>query len=107
MHDLKVIRDNPDYFDAAMASRGISSASAEILRLDEARRGAQTRMQEIQNRRNTASKEVGQRKAKGEDADDLIAEVQSLKDGLAKAEEEERLLAETLDALLAGLPNIP
>jgi len=30
-----------------------------------------------------------------------------LKDGLAKAEEEERLLAETLDALLAGLPNIP
>ena len=65
MHDLKVIRDNPDYFDAAMASRGISSASAEILRLDEARRGAQTRMQEIQNRRNTASKEVGQRKAKG------------------------------------------
>jgi seryl-tRNA synthetase len=107
MHDLKVIRDDPDYFDAAMASRGISSASAEILRLDEARRGAQTRMQEIQNRRNTASKEVGQRKAKGEDADDLIAEVQSLKDGLAKAEEEERLLAETLDALLAGLPNIP
>lgn len=107
MHDLKVIRDDPDYFDAAMASRGISSASAEILRLDEARRGAQTRMQEIQNRRNTASKEVGQRKAKGEDADDLIAEVQSLKDGLAKAEEEERLLAETLDALLVGLPNIP
>lgn len=107
MHDLKVIRDDPDNFDAAMASRGISSASAEILRLDEARRGAQTRMQEIQSRRNTASKEVGQRKAKGEDADDLIAEVQSLKDGLAKAEEEERLLSETLDALLASLPNIP
>ncbi|MDF1750651.1 MAG: serine--tRNA ligase [Alphaproteobacteria bacterium] len=107
MHDLKVIRDDPDRFDAAMATRGISSASAEILRLDEARRGAQTRMQEIQNRRNTASKEVGQRKAKGEDADDLIAEVQALKDGLSKAEEEERLLAETLDTFLAGLPNIP
>lgn len=107
MHDLRYIRENPETFDAALQSRGAAPSSSEILALDEARRAAQTRMQEIQSRRNAASKEVGQRKAKGEDADDLIAEVQALKDGLAKAEQEERDLAEKLDSLLASLPNIP
>ncbi|MDW3207814.1 MAG: serine--tRNA ligase [Alphaproteobacteria bacterium] len=107
MHDLRYIRENPETFDAALQSRGAAPSSSEILALDEARRAAQTRMQEIQSRRNAASKEVGQRKAKGEDADDLIAEVQALKDGLAKAEQEERDLAEKLDGLLASLPNIP
>ncbi len=107
MHDLKLIRDNPEGFDAAMARRGVSSPSIDILALDEARRAAQTRMQEIQSRRNAASKEVGMRKAKGEDADDLIAEVQALKDGLAQSEEEEKALSEKLDALLASLPNLP
>lgn len=107
MHDLRYIRENPETFDAALQSRGAAPSSSEILALDEARRAAQTRMQEIQSRRNAASKEVGQRKAKGEDADDLIAEVQALKDGLTQAEQEERDLAEKLDGLLASLPNIP
>lgn len=108
MHDLRYIRENPETFDAALRSRGaVSSSSADILALDEARRAAQTRMQEIQSRRNAASKEVGQRKAKGENADDLIAEVQALKDGLTQAEQEESDLAEKLDALLASLPNLP
>lgn len=107
MHDLKTIRDNPEAFDTALSRRGLPASSSEILALDERRRGAQTRMQEMQARRNTVSKEVGQRKSKGEDADDLIAEVQALKDGLAQAETEEREVAETLDSILAGLPNVP
>lgn len=107
MHDLRYIRENPETFDAALQSRGLAPSSSDILGFDEARRAAQTRMQELQAKRNAVSKEVGQRKSKGEDADDLIAEVQALKDGLAAAEQEERELAEKLDALLAGLPNIP
>jgi seryl-tRNA synthetase len=107
MHDLKTIRDNPEAFDVALSRRGLAASSSEILGLDEARRAAQTRMQEMQARRNAVSKEVGQRKAKGENADDLIAEVQSLKDALARAEQEEKEIADRLDALLAGLPNTP
>ncbi|NMM44087.1 serine--tRNA ligase [Rhodospirillaceae bacterium KN72] len=107
MHDLKFIRENPDAFDAAMKMRGLEPQASVILSLDESRRSAQTRMQDMQSRRNTVSKEVGQRKAKGEDADDLIAEVQALKDGLAQAETEEREHAEKLDGLLCSLPNLP
>jgi seryl-tRNA synthetase len=107
MHDLKTIRDNPEAFDVALSRRGLPASSSEILGLDEARRAAQTRMQEMQARRNAVSKEVGQRKAKGENADDMIAMVQSLKDALARAEQEEKEIADRLDALLAGLPNTP
>jgi len=38
MHDIRLIRENPDAFDAQMARRGLSSVSAEILRIDAARR---------------------------------------------------------------------
>ena len=107
MHDLRTIRDNPDAFDAALASRSLSASSSEILGLDEARRAAQTRMQELQSKRNSVSKEVGKRKGQGLDADDLIAEVAALKDGLAAAEAEEADLAVKLDAILSSLPNTP
>jgi seryl-tRNA synthetase len=107
MHDLKFIRENPDAFDAGMKGRGTEMRAAEILDLDERRRAAQSRMEELRAKRNAVSKEVGQRKSKGEDADDLIAEVQALKDGLNAAEAEEASLAEALNAHLTGLPNLP
>lgn len=107
MHDLRIIRDNPDAFDAALAKRGLPASSSEILGLDEARRAAQTRMQEMQSKRNTVSKEVGKRKGQGLDADDLIAEVAALKDGLAAAEAQEAALAAQLETILSSLPNLP
>ena len=42
MHDIRLIRDNPDHFDAAMARRGLSGVSSQVLGLDEARRAAIT-----------------------------------------------------------------
>jgi len=38
MHDIRLIRDNPDAFDAALARRGDDPRSAEILAIDESRR---------------------------------------------------------------------
>jgi seryl-tRNA synthetase len=107
MHDLRLIRDNPEAFDRGMARRGLPPMSAEILDLDARRRAAQTALQEMQARRNEASKEIGVAKRQGRDAQDLMAEVAGLKEGMQQGEEEERQLAATLDALLAGLPNIP
>ena len=65
MHDLRWIRENPDAFDAGLKRRGLAPLSAQILDLDKRRRAAQTRLQEIQTRRNTASKEIGVVKDKG------------------------------------------
>ena len=42
MHDIRIIRDDPAAFDAALARRGFAPSSAELLALDEARRAAST-----------------------------------------------------------------
>lgn len=107
MHDLKFIRDNPKDFDKAMEARGLGSLSAGILAMDEARRSAQTRLQELLARRNEASKEVGMKKKAGENADNLIAEVADLKSTIADLEAEERKAAEDLTSILETLPNLP
>ena len=106
MHDLRWIREQPEDFDRALARRGLEAQSAEILELDRKRRAAQTELQELQTRRNEASKEIGKRKGQGQDADDLIAEVAGIKDRMAALEEEERSGGAALDDLLAGLPNV-
>jgi seryl-tRNA synthetase len=107
MHDLKQIRDDPAAFDAGLKRRGLPPQSEEILALDAKRRGAQTRLQEQQQRRNEVSRQVGAAKSKGQDATALMAEVAQLKDGIEAATAEEQAAATQLDQLLAGIPNLP
>jgi seryl-tRNA synthetase len=110
MHDLKWIRENPAEFDKGLARRGLPPMSPAILTLDEERRGNTTKLQEMQARRNAASKEIGKAKGKGGDpakADALMAEVAALKDQIAAGEQRERELDEEMRTLLAGIPNIP
>lgn len=107
MHDLRWIRENPEAFDAGLKRRGAATVAAQVLDLDKRRRALQTRLQEIQTRRNTASKEIGAAKAKGGDAGALMDEVARLKDEMPQAEAQEREIASRLDALLATVPNVP
>ena len=106
MHDIRFIREHPEAFDAALARRGLPAMSADILEMDQQRRALQGKIQELQSRRNVASKEIGMRKGKGEDADDLIAEVAEIKASMPALEEEEGTLAAGLDTRLMELPNI-
>ncbi|WP_142850651.1 serine--tRNA ligase [Telmatospirillum sp. J64-1] len=107
MHDLKSIRDNPEAFDAGLKRRGLDPQSPQILDLDSRRRAAQTAFQEMQARRNEASKAIGMAKRNGEDASALMAEVADLKERIPAVEAEEKSLGEELDALLMALPNLP
>jgi seryl-tRNA synthetase len=107
MFDLKWIRDNPDTFDAGLRRRGLAALSAQLVALDGRRRTAQTRFQELQQKRNELSRQIGAGKKKGEDTSALEAEVAALKDGLAAAEAEEQAAAAEAEQLLAGLPNLP
>ena len=106
MHDIRFIRENPDAFDGAMARRGLEPQSVSILETDAKRRALQGQIQDMQSRRNVASKEIGMRKGKGEDADDLIAEVNEIKAKMPGLEEEEGALAASLETVLLELPNI-
>ena len=110
MHDIATIRSQPEAFDAGLARRGAEPVSARILDLDSRRRAVLTQLQEAQNRRNAASKAIGQAMGKGdtEEADRLKAEVGDLKaTTLPQLEEQARVIGAELDELLAGIPNIP
>ena len=109
MHDIRLIRDDPAAFDAALARRSLAPAAAELLTLDERRRATIAAAQEAQTRRNDLSKQIGQAKAQKDEAraQGLMAEVAALKDRLPQLEEEERATAAELDARLAAIPNLP
>lgn len=106
MHDIAAIRKDPAVYDKNWARRGLSPQTPDILKLDTDRRAVQTEMQELQNLRNTKSKDIGAIKAKGGDATAIMNEVASLKDRMAELEQREATLAEALNQHLASLPNL-
>jgi seryl-tRNA synthetase len=110
--DIKWIRDNQDAFLKGLTNRGFDDSQAtlnRILSLDEQRRAAIQKLQEAQARRNAASKDVGQAKAKKDEAaaKRLMDEVAALKGAIQTGEADERRLDDELRTLLATIPNNP
>ncbi len=109
MHDIRFIRENPDAFDAGLARRGLAARAAEILGLDEKARGVTARLQDLQTKRNAASKAIGAAKAKKDEAEAarLMAEVEAVKAEMPRLEAEEAAAKKALEDILAALPNLP
>lgn len=109
MHDIKVIRDDAEAFDAALARRGLAAQAAALLAIDDRRRAAITGAERSLARRNAASKEIGEaKKAKDEErAGALMAEVAELKSRLPELEAAARGAERELFEALAGIPNLP
>ncbi|RKE50256.1 MULTISPECIES: serine--tRNA ligase [unclassified Sphingomonas] len=109
MHDIRLIRDDPAAFDAALAKRGVAPQSASLVTLDEQRRATIADSQSAQTRRNELSKAIGQAKAQKDEAkaQALMAEVASLKEALPALEADEARLGSELQAMLAAIPNLP
>ncbi|MCA3271828.1 MAG: serine--tRNA ligase [Roseomonas sp.] len=106
MHDIRQLRADPVAFDAALARRGIAPTAAGILAHDEARRAAQTALQEKQARRNALSKDIGMAKRQGTDTAALEAEAVQLRDDMAALEAEAAKAEAAQQAVLETLPNI-
>ncbi len=89
--------------------RGLEPLSQKLITLDERRRAAITKSEQGQARRNAASKEIGQAKAKKDEAtaQTLMAEVAELKTSLPALDAEQKKLGDELDKELAQIPNLP
>ncbi|RCK24822.1 serine--tRNA ligase [Thalassospira profundimaris] len=106
MHDIKWIRENPEAFDAAMAARKQEITAERLMNIDVERRKLMTEHQEMLARRKAISGEIGMLRKKGENADDLMAEMGTLKDKIKEAEDGQAALNEQLDLLLSSFANI-
>ena len=109
MHDINLVRKNPEAFDKALQQRNAEPAAAVLIACDDARKAAIAKAQALQTTRNEASKKIGQAKGDGNDAavEELMARVAELKSALQEAEDEERKLKAELEKALSVLPNIP
>ena len=110
MLDITLLRKDLDAVVARLETRKKPQEFLDVAAfkaLETERKTLQTRTEELQARRNSLSKQIGQLKAKGESADAVMAEVNSLKADLdASAARLEQLQPELL-ALLQAVPNLP
>ena len=106
MLDVNLLRNDLARVGAALAARGATLDTARFETLEASRKDLQVRTQELQARRNAASKQIGIAKGKGEDTAPLLAEVAGLGDEVKRLEGElERVQNELRDFLL-NLPNL-
>jgi seryl-tRNA synthetase len=109
MLDLKTIRSDPERVKQALARRGAAEKVDELLALDARRRELLPEVENAQAERKTLSKQIGERKQAGEDAEaeGLMATVQGLKETIEKGKEELEGVDAKLGELALSLPNVP
>ncbi len=107
MLDIQALRNDLAAVAARLAARGFILDTAKFEQLEAERKTIQTRTQELQARRNSSSKLIGQAKAKGEDTSAIMAEVATLGDELKQAEVQLEGVQGALQTLLEVIPNVP
>jgi seryl-tRNA synthetase len=106
MLDINLLRNDLAAVAAGLAKRGVTLDTALFEGLERERKDIQTRTQDLQNRRNTRSKEIGIAKSKGEDTSALLAEVGGMGDELKRIEASLDSVQAKLRDFLLNLPNL-
>ena len=107
MLDIQRLRTDLEGAARTLSQRGFTLDAAAFESLEHQRKAIQTETQELQQRRNQLSKEIGQLKAKGEDAAALMAQVHAQADRLKALEQELADLQGKLNEFLMVVPNLP
>lgn len=109
MHDIKDIRDNPDAFDHGLKRRHLPALAQKLIEIDAEARKLTQAANDLQARRNAASKLIGAAKARKDEAEAqrLMAEVEAVKKELPDVEARQTEALARLANQLAGIPNIP
>lgn len=107
MLDIQLLRNDIEAVAARLAARGYTLDTAAFTALEAERKALQTRMQELQSKRNAMSKEIGIAKRNGADVSSIMAEVASIGDQLKAAETAFDLVQKRLDDWTMTIPNLP
>ncbi|MGQ9558525.1 MAG: serine--tRNA ligase [Desulfurispora sp.] len=107
MLDIKLVRANPEKVEQALLKRGAQIGLEEFLQLDEQRRQKLVLVEQLKNRRNTVSEEIGRLKRAGQEPVEMMQEMRQVAAQIKELDDELRGLEEQLQALLLTIPNIP
>ena len=107
MFAMSWIRENPEQFDAGLARRGLKPQAPALLEVDARRRKCLTDLQAAQTERNATSRDIGARKAAGEDVAELVRQVGDLKRSISELQTRADELDAQVQTMLSELPNLP
>lgn len=107
MLEIQQLRTDLDHVTRQLAKRGYVFPVEAFNALEAERKIIQTQTQELQAQRNTASKQIGHAKSKGEDITVIMAEVAHLGDALKQAETQLERIQDSLQKILLEVPNLP
>jgi seryl-tRNA synthetase len=107
MLDIQLLRGDLAGIAKRLADRGFSLDTAAFQALEAERKSVQVETQELQSRRNQLSKQIGQAKAKGEDATSLMAQVNAQAEQLKTLERRLDDIQRRLNEFLLVIPNLP
>lgn len=107
MLDIKFVRNNPQVVQDALVKRGSAVTLEEFLKLDEQRREKLFIVEQMKNKRNLVSEEIGRLKKSGKDAPEMVLEMRELSRQIKEIDEVNKVLEEKLQRILLDLPNIP
>lgn len=107
MIDAKLLRNNIEQVNVALAKRGIQLNVDEWNALETRRKDLQQRTEQLQAERNAGAKQVGQLKKSGADVSELMAQMQKIADELKLAETELTALQAEIEEKSLSIPNLP
>ena len=106
MLDPQLFRNELEFVIEQLDRRNFDFDAESYKALDAKRKQAQVKSQRLQSQRNTESKKIGQAKAKGEDIQPLLAQIEDLGTQLKQAEAETSEIVAQMNTLMEGFPNL-
>ena len=108
MLDIKKLRETPDDVKAGLEKRGADSSLVDkVLSFDAVRRDLLAKAEEMKQRRNAVSKQIGLAKKNGEDTTAIQAEMRALGDEISGIDKQLGEVEENQRKALLSLPNLP
>ena len=107
MIDIQLLRSDIETTKEKLASRGFDLDAATFQLLENTRKALQVKTQDLQEKRNSISKEIGIAKSKNENTDALMANVNAISDDLKMGESDLAELQEKINQFMLNIPNIP
>jgi len=107
MLDIKLIRSNPEVVRQALKNRGSDLDLAPFLGLEEKRREKLVVVEQLKNRRNVVSEEIGRLKKQGLEAGELVEEMRLVSQQIKDLDEEIKNIEDQLQQIVLNIPNVP
>jgi len=107
MLDARFVRENIELIKKSLGDRHYTTAFDEFVRIEEKRLVLQRESEELRNKRNVVSEEIGKLRAQKKDASPLIEAMKSVADQIKALDDQIKSLEEKTGDFLLNIPNIP